>query len=79
MIPRHVLMTADTVGGVWTYAIELSRGLSKHGVHVSLATMGAPLSEIQRRQARMCGVDIHESDFKLEWMDRARGGSGCRG
>jgi glycogen(starch) synthase len=70
VIPRHILMTADTVGGVWTYAIELSRGLSNRGVRVSLATMGAHLSEMQRRQARICGVDIYESTFKLEWMDR---------
>ena len=31
-LPRRVLMTADTVGGVWTYAIELARGLAERGV-----------------------------------------------
>ena len=28
----RVLMTADTVGGVWTYALELARALAPHGV-----------------------------------------------
>ena len=41
--PRHVLMTADTVGGVWTYAVELVRALAPHRVTVALATMGASL------------------------------------
>ena len=41
-LPRKVLMTADTVGGVWTYAVELARGLADRGVEVALATMGAP-------------------------------------
>jgi glycogen synthase len=68
-LPLHILMTADTVGGVWTYAIELAHTLTQHGVRVSLATMGARMSAEQRRQARLPGVDVHESDFKLEWMD----------
>lgn len=68
--PRHVLMTADTVGGVWTYAIELSRALSRNGVRVSLATMGAPLRDDQWDQARAVrDLEVYESKYKLEWMD----------
>ena len=62
-------MTADTLGGVWTYAIELISGLAQNGIRVSLATMGAPLSPEQRRQAHMLDIDIHESSYKLEWME----------
>ncbi|HYO60185.1 MAG TPA: glycosyltransferase family 1 protein, partial [Archangium sp.] len=40
-------MTADTVGGVWTYALELCRALAGDGVQVELATLGAPLSPAQ--------------------------------
>ena len=40
MTPRCVLMTADAVGGVWTYALDLARGLSAQGVQVSLALLG---------------------------------------
>ena len=38
--PRRILMTADTIGGVWSYALELAQGLARHGVEVALATMG---------------------------------------
>ena len=37
---RRVLMTADTVGGVWTYALELARALAGFGVETTLAVMG---------------------------------------
>lgn len=67
----RVLMSADTVGGVWTYALDLARALGRHGVETVLATMGAPLSRAQRRQAsRQSRLIVHESGFKLEWMDR---------
>ncbi|HYO10112.1 MAG TPA: glycosyltransferase family 4 protein [Tepidisphaeraceae bacterium] len=64
-----LLMTTDTVGGVWTYALDLARALRPHGVEIALATMGAPLSPDQRRDASMLdNVRVHESSFKLEWM-----------
>jgi hypothetical protein len=40
-------MTADTIGGVWTYALELCRALRKFDTQVYLATMGEPLSRDQ--------------------------------
>jgi hypothetical protein len=65
-----VLMTADTVGGVWVYAMDLARALGEHGVRIALATMGAPLSLAQREEAQSIPLlDIFESAFKLEWMD----------
>jgi glycosyltransferase involved in cell wall biosynthesis len=65
----RVLMTADTVGGVWTHALELARGLGERGVRVDLATMGAPPSPVQRAEvARLPRVRLHESSFRLEWM-----------
>jgi len=65
-----VLMTADTVGGVWIYAVELSRALLREGVEVALATQGAPLTDAQREQVRgLAGVALFESAYKLEWMD----------
>ena len=63
-------MTADTVGGVWTYAMELVGALAPHGVEVSLATMGPRLSPAQRRQVDASPVvALYESEFALEWMD----------
>ena len=63
-------MTADTVGGVWTYALDLARGFALLGHAVTLATMGAPLSPEQWAEARdTTNLDIRESGYKLEWMD----------
>ncbi|HEY0945440.1 MAG TPA: glycosyltransferase family 4 protein [Opitutaceae bacterium] len=63
-------MTADTLGGVWTYALELCHGLAAHDIEVVLATMGAPARADQRREAAALGnVLLCESAFALEWMD----------
>ncbi|CAA9417806.1 MAG: Glycosyltransferase [uncultured Phycisphaerae bacterium] len=65
----NVLMTADTVGGVWVYALDLCRALAPHGVHVTLATMGEPVRPDQHAQLRaLTNVTLRESRFKLEWM-----------
>src|SRR4051812_19031521 len=65
-----ILMTADTVGGVWTYALQLARALRRHNVDVVLATMGRPMSREQREEARQAtNVTVCESSYKLEWMD----------
>ncbi len=66
---RRVLMTADPLGGVWTYALGLSKALGEHGVQVGLATMGARLRCDQREAVRaLANVELFESNFKLEWM-----------
>lgn len=68
--PRRILMTADTVGGVWTYAMELCRPLTELGIQVGLATMGAPLNRGQRAEARRIpNLQVYESRYALEWMD----------
>lgn len=67
--PRRVLMTADTVGGVWTYALELCAALAAERVQVTLATMGAPLSADQARAAASVpDLEVCESGYALEWM-----------
>jgi glycogen synthase len=66
---RRVLMTADTVGGVWTYALELCRALGRHRVEVALATMGSPLDPVQAAEAASVpGLQVYESAYRLEWM-----------
>lgn len=65
-----ILMTADAVGGVWTYALELVRALKPHGVEFVLATMGPLPNEAQRDEAQQLpNLLLVESNFKLEWMD----------
>jgi glycogen synthase len=69
---KKLLMTADTVGGVWTYALELSRSLRPHGVEVALATMGRRPSVSQLREVRSVeNIQLFESEFRLEWMENA--------
>lgn len=65
----RVLMTADPVGGVWTFALELCACLAREGIRVTLATLGAPLTPLQRCAAgEIAGLEVQESAFRLEWM-----------
>jgi glycosyltransferase involved in cell wall biosynthesis len=57
----RILMTADTVGGVWTYALDLAAELGRRGCEVHLATMGPP--------PRDAPPNAHVSEFRLEWED----------
>ena len=69
-VVRHVLMTVDAVGGVWTYALDLSRALGERGVRVSLALMGPAPSDAQRADAAAIPtLDMYERPYALEWMD----------
>jgi glycogen(starch) synthase len=69
-LPTRVLMTADTVGGVFRYSLELARVLAHCGVEVALATMGAaPTAEQRTAIAQLSNVELFESEWKLEWMD----------
>jgi glycogen synthase len=65
-----VLLVADAVGGVFTYAVELSRALAARGVAVVLATEGRLLTPDQRRAlAGIPGLAHEERAFRLEWME----------
>lgn len=67
--PLRVLLTADTVGGVLTYAVELAAALRPLGVDVTLATMGGPVPEAQRAAlGAMPHVTLAESSYRLMWM-----------
>ena len=63
----RVLMTADTVGGGRPDACGLVRALGLHGVDVTLATMGAPPTAVQRKQVAAYAA-LESSTFALEWM-----------
>lgn len=65
----RILMTADTIGGVWTYAIELASVLHGQGAEVVLATKGALPTSRQRAEAAASGAELRESAYRLEWME----------
>ncbi len=68
----RILLTADTVGGVWTYAQELVTGLVRRGVEVTLVSFGEMPELGQMRWTEgLHGVDFRPTPFRLEWMQDA--------
>ena len=71
----HILVTADTVGGVWTYARELVTGLVRRDIDVTLVSFGdvpAPgqtgwIEQLQK-DGGTAHLIFHPTAFKLEWM-----------
>ena len=70
--PRRILMTADPLGSVWTYMLELVRGLVASGVEVIVASMGGPVSPAQHAAFDRLGAQatLLENHRRLEWMDK---------
>ena len=63
-------MTADAVGGVWTFAMDLARALGDAGVRVSIAVMGPSPSDSRRAEAAaLPHVTLFDRPYRLEWMD----------
>lgn len=67
----RILMTTDTVGGVWTYSCALASALAAAGVDVHLVTMGPRARTDQRAMLRDPRVRVVETDLALEWQDPA--------
>ena len=68
----HVLVTADTLSGAWTYTRELVTGLVTSGVRVTLVSFGEiPLPEQTAWTDGLHGLDYHPTAFRLEWMQEA--------
>jgi glycosyltransferase involved in cell wall biosynthesis len=73
----RVLVTADAVGGVWQYSVDLARGLSRLGIDTILAVMGPPPSETQIRDAlAVPGLELIDTGLALDWL--AQDGSTLR-
>ena len=65
-----ILLTADCMGGVWTYTLDLMRALPQHQFVV--ATMGdLPNSQQSADLARLPNATLRASNWKLEWMENA--------
>ncbi len=68
MFRPKVLITADTVGGVWQYCMDLIGALQTEATFV-IATMGPRPSATQRIQiGQLSNAALVESDYALEWM-----------
>jgi glycosyltransferase involved in cell wall biosynthesis len=61
-------MTADAVGGVWQYTVDLVRRLAEGGAEVMVAVLGPAPSEEQRNEIqRLPGVALADKNLALEW------------
>jgi len=68
----HVLVTADTLSGAWTYTRELVTGLVTRGVRVTLVSFGEiPLPEQTAWMDHLHGLEYRPTAFRLEWMQEA--------
>ena len=65
--PRRVLLTADAVGGVWQYVIELAGGFAARGIEPIIATLGPDPSPRQRTTASQMATLI-ETGLPLDWI-----------
>ncbi len=62
-------MTADAIGGVWTYVNELARACRNRQVHFTVALMGPPPSSREAARLQASGnVTLEHRPYKLEWM-----------
>jgi glycosyltransferase involved in cell wall biosynthesis len=69
----HVLMTADAVGGVWQYAIDLAGNLRTHGVRTTVAVLGPAPSADQQIMAEAAGAEIIATGLPLDWTASHQG------
>ena len=65
---RHVLMTADAVGGVWTYALDLGAALGRRGTRVTLALLGPAPTDAQRIDAAARGLGLVDLPHPPDWL-----------
>jgi glycosyltransferase involved in cell wall biosynthesis len=63
----RVLMTADAVGGVWQYAVDLAGGLQAYGIETTLAVLGPVPSADQQHRAETSGVRLIQTGLPLDW------------
>jgi glycosyltransferase involved in cell wall biosynthesis len=65
-----VLLTTDTVGGVWTYTLELAAAYGTRGIQVVLAALGQlPRPDQISDAQRVPGLSLHALECRLPWMD----------
>lgn len=70
-LPAKILMTADAVGGVWRYTLELVRLLCARGTEIVLVVLGPAPSPEQRQEAHSIpGLQLLERDYRLEWQPK---------
>jgi len=68
----HILITSDTVGGVWTHTQELVSGLVRAGHQITLVSFGKlPLPHQTAWMKVLPRLDYRPTEYRLEWMEVA--------
>ncbi len=66
---RHLAMTADAVGGVWTHAVDLAAALVPLGTHTTLVVLGPGPDAARRAEAEAVpGLTLLDSGLPLDWL-----------
>jgi glycosyltransferase involved in cell wall biosynthesis len=61
-------MTTDTVGGVWTYALDLARGLARAEIETLLVVLGpAPTADQTTEAYGIQRLSLIETGLPLDW------------
>ena len=63
----RLLLITDSVGGVWTYSLELARALRPLGVETTLAIAGPAPSPAKSEEAS--AFRLVQTDVPLEWIE----------
>lgn len=67
----HILVTTDTISGVWSHTRELVTGLVSSGASVTLVSFGEiPLPQQTAWMDNLHGLDYRPTAFCLEWMQQ---------
>jgi len=64
----RVVITTDSVGGVWDHTLALGRALARSGHEAVLAHFGPPPSPTHVQQARSARLRLEAAPYPLEWM-----------
>lgn len=68
-----LFMTADSVGGVFAYALDLARGLAPRGVSTTLALLGPSPSPAQKAEAgAVPNLRLVDTRLPLDWLAEDR-------
>jgi glycosyltransferase involved in cell wall biosynthesis len=69
----HVLVTTDTLSGVWTYTRELVTGLISRGARVTLVSFGdIPEPEQTAWMDKLQRLEYRPTAFRLDWMQEGQ-------
>jgi glycogen synthase len=65
---QRVLITTDTVGGIWNYTLELARSLEALGIQPYVAAMGDLSARALRELSPLERGRLFSLSCRLEWM-----------